>query len=202
MDAALLSMMQTKGRNKAWVEGMVNLEARKLVNTANTLSSYHLQDGLTRTQFINEIKAVIEQQFKLARMAKTDEECIACIQTLREEAANLREQDRMLRMKTAQLYAKVEFVRENNKIVGYAISAVHVALSGVSVVIGATMMATMNPIGLLVCWLALCLWLMAPMDCQKKRLMFCPMDRRIQKAFWLMRQCIQLNTWDLGQNRV
>lgn len=36
---------------------------------------------------------------------------------------NLQQQGRMLRMKTAKLYAKVEFIRENNKFVGYVISA-------------------------------------------------------------------------------
>lgn len=45
---------------------------------------------------------------------------------------------------------KVEFIHANNKIVGYAISAMDVELASVSVVIGATMMATMNSVGLLV----------------------------------------------------
>jgi hypothetical protein len=34
----------------------------------------------------------------------------------------------MLRMKTAKLYAKVEFVRENNKIVEYVISSLSIIL--------------------------------------------------------------------------
>lgn len=52
---------------------MVNLEARKLINTANTLSSFHLRDGLTRMKFVQEIKEVVEQQFAAARRAKSDE---------------------------------------------------------------------------------------------------------------------------------
>ncbi|WP_168199635.1 hypothetical protein [Pantoea sp. CCBC3-3-1] len=44
MDAALLTMMQSGGRNKYWAETMVNLEARKLINVANTISSFHLRD--------------------------------------------------------------------------------------------------------------------------------------------------------------
>jgi ribosomal protein L19E len=76
-------------------------------------------------------KDVVEQQFAAARRAKSDEECMACIKNLRAETKNLEEQGRMLRMKTAKLYAKVEFIRENNKIVGYVISAVNVMLSGV-----------------------------------------------------------------------
>ncbi len=149
MDAALLDMMRSGGRNKNWAEAMVNLEARKLVNTANMLSFPHLSDGLIRLKFHEEIKGVIEQQFAIARRAKTDEECMACIQALREETANLHEQDRMLRMKTAQLYAKVEFVRENNKIVGYMISAVHVVVSGAALFGGMIMMSTMTPVGIL-----------------------------------------------------
>ena len=115
MDAALLDMMRS-GRNKNWAETMVNLEARKLINTANTLSSFHLRDDLTRMKFVQEIKEVVEQQFAAARRAKSDEECMSCIKNLKAETENLEEQGRMLRTKTAKLYAKVEFVRENNKI--------------------------------------------------------------------------------------
>ena len=43
------------------------------------------------------------------------------------------EQARLLRTKAAKLYAKVEFIRENNKIVGYVISAVSVVLAGAEI---------------------------------------------------------------------
>ncbi len=45
MDAALLSMMRSGGRNQAWAETMVNLEARKLVDVANRVASFHLNHG-------------------------------------------------------------------------------------------------------------------------------------------------------------
>lgn len=63
MDTALFP-----GQNRlAWSETMINLEARKLVNTANTVAAMHLQDGLTRLQFVDEIKSVIMTQFEAAR---------------------------------------------------------------------------------------------------------------------------------------
>lgn len=65
--------MMRSGRNKNWAETMVNLEARKLINTANTLSSFHLRDGYTRLKFVQEIKEVVEQQFAVARRAISDE---------------------------------------------------------------------------------------------------------------------------------
>ena len=148
MDAALLDMMHS-GRNKYWAETMVNLEARKLINTANTLSAFHLSDSLTRMKFVQEIKEFIELQFATARSAKSDEECMACIKNLRTETENLEEQGRMLRTKAAKLYAKVEFVRENNKIVGYVISVVNVVLSGAEIALGTTLLASANPLGLL-----------------------------------------------------
>lgn len=55
----------------------------------------------------------------------------------------------MLRTRSAQLYAKVEFVRENNKIVGYVISAVNIVISGVTAFGGAMLMFTGTPIGIL-----------------------------------------------------
>jgi len=149
MDAALLSMMRSGGRNQAWAETMVNLEARKLVDVANRVASFHLNHGLSRIQFIEEIKKVIENQFDLARRAKTDEDCMACVGRLRAEAASLNEQDRLLRTQAARLYAKVEFIRENDKIVGYVISAIKIVLSGLTLVGGMAMVASMNPIGML-----------------------------------------------------
>lgn len=110
MDAALLDMMRSGGRNKAWAETMVNLEARKLINTANRLSAFYLSDSLTRMKFVQEIQAVVEEQFAAARRAESDEECMACIRNLRAETENLEEQGRMLRTKAAKLYARVEFV--------------------------------------------------------------------------------------------
>jgi len=149
MDAVLLEMMRSGGRNKAWAGTMVNLEARKLINTANRLSAFHLKDGLTRIQFVQEIKSVIDKQFTAARQAKSDEECLECVRNLRSETENLEEQGRLLRSRTAELYAKVEFVRENNKIVGYMISAVRVVISGFAVVGGGLMISTMTPVGVL-----------------------------------------------------
>lgn len=148
MDTALLNMVRS-GRNKNWAETMVNLEARKLINTANTLSALHLRNGLTRMNFVQEIKGVVEQQFAAARRAKSDEECIACIKNLRAETENLEEQGRMLRTKAAKLYAKVEFIRENNQIVGYVISAVRIVLAGITVVGGVMMLSIMTPVGIL-----------------------------------------------------
>lgn len=149
MDAALLSMMRSGGRNQAWAETMVNLEARKLVNVANRVASFHLNHGLSRIQFVEEIKKVIEDQFAVAPRARTDEECMVCINTLRAETESLHEQDRLLRTEVARLYAKVEFIRENNKIFGYVISAVNIVLSGLTIVGGVGMVASMNPIGML-----------------------------------------------------
>lgn len=143
MDTALFP-----GQNRlAWSETMINLEARKLVNTANTVAAMHLQDGLTRLQFVNEIKSVIMAQFEVARRARTDEECMACIKALRAENSSLLEQSRALKTGYAKLYAEVKVVQEENKIVGYIISAVDVALAGVTIFGGFIMIGTMTPLG-------------------------------------------------------
>ena len=145
MDIALLN----RGWNRTWSDTMVNLEARKLVETANRLSAFYLQDGPTRIKFVGEIKQVVEKEFETARRAKTDEECIVCIKNLRAETNSLLEQERLLRTRAAQLYAKVEFVKENNKIVGYMISAVNIIISGMVFYGGMIMISTMTPIGVL-----------------------------------------------------
>ncbi|MDI6957003.1 hypothetical protein QMM04_12685, partial [Pantoea sp. Pa-EAmG] len=111
MDEALLAMMRSNGRNRAWAESMVNLEARKLIETANREAGFHIRDGLTRLPFVQEIRDVIEEQFSIARRAKSDEECMVCVKNLRAETENLAEQGQMLRMNTAIVFAYVEFVR-------------------------------------------------------------------------------------------
>ncbi len=57
MVTALLDMTGSGRRNKAWAENMVNLEARKLVSTANTLSAFHLKDSLSRINFVRYLPA-------------------------------------------------------------------------------------------------------------------------------------------------
>ncbi|WP_413715426.1 DUF4225 domain-containing protein [Serratia ureilytica] len=143
MDISLL----TGQRATAWSATMINLEARKLISTANMVAANHLQNGLTRIQFMEDIKSFITQQFSFARKSKTDEEGISYLKNLRAENESLLEQDRLLKTKAAQLYAKVEFIRENNEIVGYAITAVNVVLAGLEVVGGFAIAATGTPIG-------------------------------------------------------
>ena len=143
MDTALFP-----GQNRlAWSETMINLEARKLVNTANTVAAMHLQDGLTRLQFVDEIKSVIMTQFEAARRVRTDDECMACIKALRAENTSLLEQSRALRTGYAKIYAEVKIVRDGNKIVGYIISAVDVVVAGVAIFGGIVMMSSMTPLG-------------------------------------------------------
>ncbi|MBO1811588.1 DUF4225 domain-containing protein [Serratia ureilytica] len=133
----------------AWSQMALDREARKLVNIANTVAAMHLRDGLTRIKFVEEIRDLVMQTLAVVRKTPTLDAFTQAVLTLRAETAKLLEQDRLIRTRAAQLYAKVEFVKENNKIVGYVISAVHIVISGITVVGGAMMMSTMTPMGLL-----------------------------------------------------
>ncbi len=101
MDIALFP-----GQNRQqWAHTMINLEARKLVNTANTVAAMHLSDSFTRLKFVDEIRQVVMQQFEAARRARNDEDCITCLKKLRAENDYLIEQSRMLKTGYAQIYA-------------------------------------------------------------------------------------------------
>ncbi|EPZ5117924.1 DUF4225 domain-containing protein, partial [Enterobacter hormaechei] len=118
------------GQNaRAWAETMINLEARKLINTANIVGGQHLSDGLARIKFMDDIRQFVMQQFSATRAARSDEECMECLKNIRAENESLLEQSRMLRSRTAQLFAQIELVKENNKVVGYVISSIKVVLS-------------------------------------------------------------------------
>ncbi|WP_096149258.1 DUF4225 domain-containing protein, partial [Enterobacter hormaechei] len=134
---------------RQWADTMINLEARKLVNTANTVAAMHLSDSLTRLKFVDEIRQVVMQQFDAARRARNDEECISCLKNLRAENEFLLEQSRMLKTGYARIYAEIQYVTEQNKIVGYFISGIKVVLAGVQAVFGGVMIATMTPAGML-----------------------------------------------------
>lgn len=136
-------------KSVAWSEMALDREARRLVNIANIISSTHLKDGLTRLRFVEEIRDLISQQLAAARRLKTIESYTHSTEILRTETANLLEQDRLIRTRAAQIYAKIEFVKENNEIVGYAISAVSVVLSGFEIVGGVALFGTMTPVGML-----------------------------------------------------
>lgn len=58
MDIALLN----RGCNRTWSDTMVNLDARKLIETANRLSAFFLHNALTRIEFVEEIKQVLEKE--------------------------------------------------------------------------------------------------------------------------------------------
>ncbi|MGS6320427.1 DUF4225 domain-containing protein, partial [Enterobacter hormaechei] len=138
------------GQNaRAWAETMINLEARKLINTANIVGGQHLSDGLARIKFMDDIRQFVMQQFSATRAARSDEECMECLKNIRAENESLLEQSRMLRSRTAQLFAQIELVKENNKVVGYVISSIKVVLSGLQIVAGVGAMMTMNPVGAL-----------------------------------------------------
>ena len=138
------------GQNaRAWAETMINLEARKLINTANIVGGQHLSDGLARIKFMDDIRQVVMQQFSATRAARSDEECMECLKNIRAENESLLEQSRMLRSRTAQLFAQIELVKENNKVVGYVISSIKVVLSGLQIVAGVGAMMTMKPVGAL-----------------------------------------------------
>lgn len=61
MDISLL----TGQRTNAWSATMINLEARKLINTANIVASHHLQDGLTKIKFMEILRPSSHSNFLL-----------------------------------------------------------------------------------------------------------------------------------------
>jgi hypothetical protein len=72
---------------------------------------------------------------------------MACLRALQAENTSLLEQSRSLKTGYAKLYAEVKVVRDENKIVGYIISAVDVVVAGAAIFGGIVMMSSMTPVG-------------------------------------------------------
>ncbi|HCM9685297.1 hypothetical protein [Enterobacter cloacae] len=66
MDIVLLN----RGWNRTCSDTMVNLDTRKLIETANRLSAFYLHDALTRIKFVEEIKQVVEKRSKVDTMGR------------------------------------------------------------------------------------------------------------------------------------
>jgi hypothetical protein len=124
-----------KNRFSDYFFTMANLEARQLHNLAQSVSAFHLKDGLVRIQFQKEIRSFIDAQLSTIRAATTDTECQTCIQNLKQEREHLSFQDRLLRTGEAKLQASIQFI-QNEKVWGYVINGVGVVLSSLQVIAG------------------------------------------------------------------
>jgi hypothetical protein len=139
-----------KNRFSDYFFTMANLEARQLHNLAQSVSAFHLKDGLVRIQFQKEIRSFINAQLSTIRAATTDTECQTCIQNLKQEREHLSFQDRLLRTGEAKLQAAVQFVRKDENW-GYIINGVGIVLSSLQTIAGVGVMfgsiATGNIVG-------------------------------------------------------
>lgn len=126
---------------------MINLEARKLIDITNQLSFHYLKSSSSKISFISEIKSLIDEQFNLVRKAKSDSDCMRCIQNLKSEYEALHYQDRLIRNKNASFYSSIKIIKENEKIIGYVITGFNILLGGVQLFTGGLMMSTMPVVG-------------------------------------------------------
>lgn len=123
-------------RFKNYFLTMAHAEANGLLNTAVSVSAFHLHDPLTRVRFQDDVKRFIQSQFATIRKSTEDSQCQQCIQAIRQERDNLLIQDRMLRTGEAVLTASVRFYRENEKIIGYIIDGIGIILGGAQIAVG------------------------------------------------------------------
>lgn len=134
-------------RFKNYFLTMAHAEANGLLNTAVSVSAFHLHDPLTRVRFQDDVKRFIQSQFAIIRKSTEDSQCQQCIQAIRQERESLLIQDRMLRTGEAVLTASIRFYQENEKIIGYIIDGIGVVIGGMQAVAGIGFIATSIPTG-------------------------------------------------------
>lgn len=134
-------------RFSSYFLAMANAETNSLMNTAIAVSAFHLSDALTRVRFQEEVRDFARRQINVIRNNANDEECQRCIQNIREERDNLLIQDRMLRTGESVVTASIKIYQENEKVVGYIIDGIGVAVSGLQIVAGIGVLATSIPTG-------------------------------------------------------
>ncbi|MCK1969158.1 DUF4225 domain-containing protein [Franconibacter sp. IITDAS19] len=126
---------------------MAMAETNSLMNTAMSVSAFHLGDALTRIRFQDEVKDFARRQIAAIKNSVNDEDCHRYIKNIRDENDNLKIQDRMLRTGESVVAASVKIYQENGKIVGYIIDGIGVVLSGLQMVAGVGVFASSLPDG-------------------------------------------------------
>lgn len=80
-------------------------------------------------------------EHRMIRISTSDDKCQECIQNLKQEAQNLKIQDRMLRTGEAVFSSSVKFYHNYEKIIGYVINGIGVVLGTVQLVAGVGLFA-------------------------------------------------------------
>lgn len=130
-----------RNRQSNYFLSMASLEANHLVNVATSLSQFHLKDALIRVRFQDEIREFTRLQIQTIRNSTSDDKCQECIQNLKQEAQNLKIQDRMLRTGEAVVSSSVKFYHDHEKVIGYVIDGIGVVLGTVQLVAGVGLFA-------------------------------------------------------------
>lgn len=142
-----------KNKTTTYFLQIANIEAHHLLSVANSVSLLHIDDGLVRMQFQDEVKGFINAQISVIRSGNCDDDCLACIANLKLEREHLTAQDIMLRTGEASVSATVKFYHDNEKVIGYIIDGIGVILGGLQAVAGAGILAgsiaTGNIIGMI-----------------------------------------------------
>ncbi|MCX8962535.1 DUF4225 domain-containing protein [Erwinia psidii] len=119
---------------------MASLEARKLMSTTERVGFRHLRSITVRNDFKINVQEFISNQLKMIRTARNESQCQESVSNLQLERKYLDEQDRQLNHKGAKIVATAELKQENG-VWGYIINGVGVAIYGIQVVVGGSLLA-------------------------------------------------------------
>ncbi|MBK4724321.1 MULTISPECIES: DUF4225 domain-containing protein [Erwiniaceae] len=129
--------LNRRSNDNKYFSAMGQSAASDLYRVAEIVAGKHIRDYFIRARFLGEVKAFANANLHEISNAKSDAQCKAAINNIREESNNISTQGDRLTMGQAKIFLTVS-MEKYNKELGYTIDAVGLAL-GAGQFFGGTM---------------------------------------------------------------
>ncbi|WP_455811299.1 DUF4225 domain-containing protein [Pseudomonas graminis] len=140
--------LNRRSNDNKYFSAMGQSAAWDLLKVAEIVAEKHIRDHFIRARFLGEVKAFADANLHEISNAKSDAQCKAAINNIREESSNISTQGDRLTMGQAKIFLTVS-MEKYNKELGYTIDAVNLVVGmvqlagGVSIATSAFKTASM-----------------------------------------------------------
>ena len=119
--------LNRRSNDNKYFSAMGQSAASDLYRVAEIVAGKHIRDYFIRARFLGEVKAFANANLHEISNAKSDAQCKAAINNIREESNNISTQGDRLTMGQAKIFLTVS-MEKYNKELGYTIDAIGLAL--------------------------------------------------------------------------
>ncbi|WP_455811297.1 DUF4225 domain-containing protein [Pseudomonas graminis] len=122
--------LNRRSNDNKYFSAMGQSAAWDLLKVAEIVAGKHIRDHFIRARFLGEVKAFANANLHEISNAKSDAQCKAAINNIREESSNISTQGDRLTMGQAKIFLTIS-MEKYNKELGYTIDAVNLVVGTV-----------------------------------------------------------------------